>query len=338
DRLKCHSNGHCVINLEKRKRCKRCRLQKCFKLGMRKEWILTNEEKQRKKRKIEENRRLRQLSDNYQLNIREVMQSSDEQSSDPNSLSQSSVSAILTSSDWNKLNEIQTAYCNAVSLNSVVGKIHYPFMQKIATTDLLINVPTNIASLRLIAYCKQIREFHDLNEDDKVTLIKYNMLGAIFVHGVLIYDPLNDTFHEENTDDGVFDAKDFISNMNLEFYQRTITVMKDVIQIVEYDRIIVKILIILVICSKGFCAYESMREPILNDPLSAYKTQNIFTDLLWRYCLNQYGYIKTINLFTKLSRRVLNFQILAIDMRHFVNDASIDQKLVPLMKSVMLFT
>jgi len=39
-----------------RRFCKRCRLNKCFQIGMRKEYILTEEEKAQKRLKIEANR------------------------------------------------------------------------------------------------------------------------------------------------------------------------------------------------------------------------------------------------------------------------------------------
>ncbi|CAG0915363.1 unnamed protein product [Notodromas monacha] len=46
-----------------RRFCQRCRLRKCFDVGMKKEWIMSDEEKVKKKQKIEANR-VRRLLDN----------------------------------------------------------------------------------------------------------------------------------------------------------------------------------------------------------------------------------------------------------------------------------
>ncbi len=77
--FKCRiNNGRCIITVLTRKRCKACRLAKCFAkglfiivfllnfysvfdLGMKAEWILTDKERVTKQQKIEENRRLRQM-------------------------------------------------------------------------------------------------------------------------------------------------------------------------------------------------------------------------------------------------------------------------------------
>ncbi len=47
-----------MINHSTPRKCQRCRLEKCFSNGMRKDFILTEEEKQRRRKRLEENRQL----------------------------------------------------------------------------------------------------------------------------------------------------------------------------------------------------------------------------------------------------------------------------------------
>lgn len=54
--IQCPFNDSCDITVVTRRFCQRCRLQKCFKIGMRKEYIMTEEDKLLKRRKIEQNR------------------------------------------------------------------------------------------------------------------------------------------------------------------------------------------------------------------------------------------------------------------------------------------
>ncbi|CAG2115065.1 unnamed protein product, partial [Medioppia subpectinata] len=49
----------CVIDKTYRKLCRKCRLKKCFAVGMKKEWILNEEEKEWRRHTIETNRQLR---------------------------------------------------------------------------------------------------------------------------------------------------------------------------------------------------------------------------------------------------------------------------------------
>ena len=54
--FKCPFSNECEVTVITRRFCQRCRLKKCFDIGMKKEYILSDAEKQQKKAKIAENR------------------------------------------------------------------------------------------------------------------------------------------------------------------------------------------------------------------------------------------------------------------------------------------
>jgi ribosomal protein L37E len=57
--IRCPFNDNCDINIVSRRFCQKCRLAKCFKVGMKKEWIMTDEARQEKKKRIQDNRERR---------------------------------------------------------------------------------------------------------------------------------------------------------------------------------------------------------------------------------------------------------------------------------------
>ncbi len=48
--------GQCSVAHGARRKCQKCRLDRCFSMGMRKDFILSEEEKQRRRKYLEENR------------------------------------------------------------------------------------------------------------------------------------------------------------------------------------------------------------------------------------------------------------------------------------------
>ncbi|CAG2101292.1 unnamed protein product [Medioppia subpectinata] len=63
EEMKCYFGDKCPMNVEMRTVCRKCRLRKCFAIGMRKEWILNADEKEKRRRKVLHNRQKRGKSD-----------------------------------------------------------------------------------------------------------------------------------------------------------------------------------------------------------------------------------------------------------------------------------
>ncbi|XP_058175455.1 nuclear hormone receptor HR96 [Anopheles ziemanni] len=58
----CPFNEKCEITVVTRRFCQKCRLEKCFQIGMKKEYIMSEEDKVLKRKKIEQNRAKKRLS------------------------------------------------------------------------------------------------------------------------------------------------------------------------------------------------------------------------------------------------------------------------------------
>ncbi|UYV63444.1 Hr96 [Cordylochernes scorpioides] len=62
EEFKCFFNNNCVVDMVTRRFCQKCRLRKCLEIGMKKEYIMSDEEKKAKRAKIEYNRQKRQMA------------------------------------------------------------------------------------------------------------------------------------------------------------------------------------------------------------------------------------------------------------------------------------
>ncbi|CAF4085016.1 unnamed protein product, partial [Adineta steineri] len=234
-KLKCRRNdGHCDVRFNIKKRCKKCRLEKCIETGMRKEWILTDKEREEKRAKIEENRRLKQIQDDQRSNKNHTK--IDDLSVDVSSLSNNQ--SYLNEFNWIRVRLIQDYFTEAVKLNEITGILSYPSTQSITTTLELFHMPIYIISMRLISYIKQLNEFQQLKPEDQVYLIKLNLLTLCFFHSIFIYDPRTDLYYEPNTKDPYFSGKDWNKTLNKQFHIEMKQLRNDIIDIFQLDDII----------------------------------------------------------------------------------------------------
>jgi hypothetical protein len=192
---------------------------------------------------------------------------------------------------------------------------------------------------RLIAYFKLLPEFSSLNEHDKLILIKYNTFALAFLRSALNYNPLTDSYHEPNTDDCVFSGRDLIPCFSLTQYEQSTRCVLSLQDASHGDRFLLEALLVIMVFSKGASLYTFIDEgePSARDLPSIYHAQNVYIDLLWKYCENKFGFSKTINIWLKLIMSSMEAHLQSYNTRHsFVEVDTVADLLSPLMKSVML--
>ncbi len=194
----------------------------------------------------------------------------------------------------------------------------------------------SVSVLRLLSFFKQLPEFNQLNVDDKVTLIKYNLMTVLGINSALSYNRKTNQIIETDSD----------MPWSTQLYQlvygyniciRLHKIFESFLHIVNYDKKIIQLSLIILILTKGFSTTDS-HEPILNDTMAVYRTQNYYIELLWKYMEATHGSEVAVRLFSELIINATSWQTMQGDMRNNIlrtlSPKDIDE-LLPIMKSVL---
>ncbi|CAF0882069.1 unnamed protein product [Didymodactylos carnosus] len=300
-----------------RRHCTYCCLQKCFNVGMRKEWIRSEEEKQLKKYQIENNRQLKQKKNEFNKNknnIKQTIQTLSLLSNDKSS---------LTQDDWCHLNNIFILYdqkakpvvLNRHSLNTT-------------TINEFVN-KKSVWVMQLLSYFKQIPEFQKINVDDQVLLTKYNFRVLIPINLALIRYKLASTTSPS-------DHIDFmISVHGKELYQN---MRKNVLSIslFQHDPMIIKLMLIIMLFSGCLLTTTSQMEiNSFQNIYQIYTAQNFYAKLLWCYMEYVFGESGAIVAFSMFISRCLRIQLVSNDVHSCLKRQLNLDDILPLMQSVL---
>ncbi|CAF1013610.1 unnamed protein product [Adineta steineri] len=357
DKLRCLTGEKkCSIDYSSFRKCQRCRLVKCFMLGMRRDFIITDEVKRKRRQRIEENR---QLSYEYQSTNETINSTNDEHLSQTiqeiDQLLMDTDNDNIISHDTNEGNIMERISSKSLSIEdrSEIGSIELNY-SSIFHTDNITSFPFNMSDrtsaliswseftnrnvLKLIEFFQHIDEFENLNLDDKFILIKYNLLSLHLIQKCLNYNVLTGSFTNMNDEDRLKRREFFNLCYGTSGIRESFkSLMNSFSIITEQDSTLIKLILIILIFTKGLSMNEN--EPFLKDTQAVNRAQSYYIRLTWNYLIDKQGEQKTIQQFMKLLSEITRIQLLNINYRQFFRSQlqSTDalERFSPLMKSVL---
>ncbi|CAF1175641.1 unnamed protein product [Rotaria magnacalcarata] len=369
EKLRCLTGqDQCSVTYEMRRKCQRCRLDRCFAMGMRKDFILSEQEKQRRRKRLEENRSIsskpllisessnllsltnlspksESFSETFDEIDRLLMDMDNDDDDDHN----------VTPDENMKSNATERAPSTMFSLQDriTIQNIGSSFISSFQTEDIrcssfdvsdrasaLISWSrvANEIALRFISFFRQIDEFESLHADDRFILIKYNLLPLFPIVRCYKYRPINgpcsDAENEKNEKRCRFFMLCDESNVVRDMF---VNLVLSLVEITEQDPTLLSLILSILIFSQGLSMNEN--EPPLKDSIAVNRAQFYYTKLLWHYWLDKYGEIETHKRFAQLLKIILRIQSAAKKSREFfrfqfMTSNTVD-KVEPLMQSVL---
>ncbi|CAF3638734.1 unnamed protein product [Adineta steineri] len=310
----CKADGDCPITSDTRRSCNCCRLAKCFRVGMDKKCIRTDDERLERNQLIEYNRQKRAETKEpiYLVNLLKY-------SHKPYS--------SLTSNDQILLQNITNAY-----EQTCISLRYHVHLQMKNDDTLSIGKFMNSVShmyIALVDYIKCIPEFTNLSIKTRISLLKNNLNQIFRLNSALI---IHATGPVDDTNTVVFKHV-FPDDLYLEQCRCVFNLIPFV-----YDPILLKLIIIVLIFSTSLSTRYDINQQI-NSIENISSIQDFYIELLWRYILYRCStYRQSVQLLTLFITRLLHSQIVNEKLSTYISQISPNQvnQLEPIMKAMWL--
>ncbi|CAF1244025.1 unnamed protein product [Adineta ricciae] len=325
--LKCRFSGSCIINIHTRRQCTYCRLKKCFDIKMRKEWIRTEEEVKlrqiQKQMKQERRFYLNGIDSKTTIVLPLVVRKKKRLMGRATSVVQSICTAAffsfhqnLNESDNSWLNNIAHAY--QITANQADG-LRFNYYDESMSLIQFVNKESSIHR-SLVEFFTKVPVFKQIDLDDRVRLIKSNLLNIVHLHDILIQN------FSESPIIGYLMSK----WINPEFHQQMSQTRQYLYRFCNHPLILKLALITFV-----FSIYEvdkcSSKTNILD-------VQHVFSTLLWRYLNVVYEEKEAIISMDVITRQILRYQSLMDIMEGHVRSERSTHVSDELMQSIFRLT
>lgn len=194
-------------------------------------------------------------------------------------------------------------------------------------------------ALHFIEFFRQIKEFEQLDNNDRFILIKYNLFPIYPVLKTFYYDIKENGFgrHISNEEKAKHERFFAICFGSENVFQVYIDIIRLFVQITEQDTAIISLLLIVLMFYQGLSMNDN--EPILNDTLRVNRAQSHYVNLLWNYMVNKWNEIEAQKRFNQLIFNIFRTQIMSKTLREFfcgqIRTSNTIDKIAPLMQTVL---
>jgi len=201
----------------------------------------------------------------------------------------------------------------------------------------------NYAAIKLINFIRQIPEFEELNENDRLILVKHNLTLLFVIRHALTFDTTRELVYDDNLSSSVSPSDEafahhcksiFILCYGYEFNREFLSILRSVCHIVDQDPIVVQLLMLIMIFLKGLSINDD-QQPSLNDGKHVFHIHSKYTDLLFRYFIHRSSFDAAVLTMMRVTEVLIRSQRLIRDFHRYVKSKVDATHVNPLMRSLL---
>ena len=191
--------------------------------------------------------------------------------------------------------------------------------------------------MQLLAFFKQIPEFHQLAVEDKIILVRNNLMPLVTIHATLSSVSRSDQTVSPCSNQP-WSCPIFQKVNGPELVKDLEKIFEPYLQLARCDHKIVQLALVVFILTSGFSTDSDAPDTILRDALAVYRAQSHYSELLWKYMESVYGLATATHIFHQMISRFIAWQTLSVKIRRNVRETLLSTDTInipPLMKSLL---
>lgn len=280
---------------------------------MKKDFMLTDEEKQRRREQLEQKRNL--ISTSTPVDVDRV---------------------LMAAEDWLTIENVRSAFVSFIGTDHI--QCACVDVSNLSSALISLSQFFHQNTLRFINFFRQINEFDHLHSDDRFVLIKYNIFPLFLISKCFYYKPINDCCSDGDNEEAVRHRRFFtLCGCSTDIRDAFVKIVLSLVQLTEQDPGVLSLLVAILIFSRGLSMNEE--EPLLKDLSTVNQAQCHYTRLFWNYLVHRHGEFQAVQRFIRLLALILRIQLFAKLLREFLRSrymtSDMADRIAPLMQAAL---